>query len=166
MPDYTQAKIYKITDKNNLTYYGSTVQLLRKRRDKHKLPKNECMTMIMDVESIKIELVEEYPCSNSTELHKREQYYIDNFECINKCKAYGRKTSTEYSRISRANRTPEKILKDNEKARIKYLTRDMSKYAELVECECGISCRVDSLRKHKMTKKHITLIERITNKKK
>jgi hypothetical protein len=39
---------------------------------------------ILEYESAKIELVENYPCNNKEELLQREGYYIRNNNCINK----------------------------------------------------------------------------------
>ena len=34
-------------------------------------------------------LIEDYPCESNQELHEREQYHMDNTECINKYRASG-----------------------------------------------------------------------------
>tara|TARA_R110000744_G_C19003536_1_gene522111 strand:+ start:52 stop:480 length:429 start_codon:yes stop_codon:yes gene_type:complete len=82
--DYSKGKIYKIIDEsNNDNYYGSTIQILEDRFRTHGMfsgynkSKKKC----------KIELVENYPCESKRELEKREQYYIDTYDCINKSDA-------------------------------------------------------------------------------
>lgn len=95
MPDYQKAKIYKIwSPSNNLVYYGSTTQTLPQRLAKH-LGNYKCYTKdntktsymtsykILEYEDYKIELVEEYPCNNKSQLLKKEGEYIKNNECVN-----------------------------------------------------------------------------------
>jgi len=82
--DYTQGKIYKIIDETNGdVYIGSTTNSLKKRWNHHHIfkyyNKLKC--------NCKIILIEDYPCSSKRELEEREQYYIDNTDCINKTDA-------------------------------------------------------------------------------
>lgn len=94
MNKYENGKIYRlvcnITNKN---YYGSTIQLLSKRLYEHKRDYkrylNNNKNYITSFEIIKgdnfeIILVELFNCSCKLELEKRERYYIENNECINK----------------------------------------------------------------------------------
>ena len=98
MNKYQKGKIYKLIDlSNNNEYYGSTISPLRIRLEGHK---GDYKTFLLGKKSMrksgeiiknknfKIELVEDYPCNNDLELRMREQYYIDNNECINIQKAY------------------------------------------------------------------------------
>ena len=39
------------------------------------------------MENCKIELLEDYPCENKEQLLKREGYYIQNNDCVNRCVA-------------------------------------------------------------------------------
>jgi len=87
MPDYQKGKIYKIVNnENNNVYYGSTIQILSNRMSKHRNKHNLCMSkkIGVDIKECKIILVENYPCKSKYELEKRERYYIENFECVNK----------------------------------------------------------------------------------
>ncbi len=101
MPDYQKAIIYCIKsindDENNgdIVYYGSTTQTLNKRWSKHKSDiKNidnkkyvcKCSEILLKygVENCKCEIIEQYPCNNIKELNEREQYYIQNNECVNR----------------------------------------------------------------------------------
>jgi len=90
---YQRGKIYKIVDNGyNMVYYGSTIKLLCQRMGCHRMSlkngTNKCaVKQIFEtygVENCKIELVENYPCNNRDELNKREGYYIQNNQCINK----------------------------------------------------------------------------------
>ena len=94
MPDYSKAKIYKIYSyENDDVYYGSTCETLSQRMTRHrsylksyKEGKGKYITsiQILEFESAKIELVENYPCNSKEELLQREGYYIRNNNCVNK----------------------------------------------------------------------------------
>ena len=85
MTDYSKGKIYKIIDEsNNDVYYGSTTQTLKRRYKNH-----EVFTRYnKSRDNCRIELIEDYPCNSREELEKREQYYLDNNDCINKKRAF------------------------------------------------------------------------------
>ena len=80
--DYQKGKIYIIrNDINDLTYIGSTCQLLCQRMSEHRLSvnKEKCkntklskLIATLGKEHFYIELLEEYPCENSIQLQKRE----------------------------------------------------------------------------------------------
>jgi hypothetical protein len=90
MPDYQKGKIYKLwSPSKNLVYYGSTIETLTSRLSKHiytyKKKNNYCYSfLVLDCEDYKMELVEEYPCNNKTQLLKKEGEYIRANECVNK----------------------------------------------------------------------------------
>jgi hypothetical protein len=94
MPDYKKGKIYKIINNNNdKVYYGSTTQLLCHRLSGHISQRNKYNvgTIKFKMSSYdildgnhKIILVENYSCNNKEELLKRERYYIEKNECVNK----------------------------------------------------------------------------------
>ena len=87
------AKIYKITSAlhPDLVYYGSTTKkylserMSGHRTDYRRFPDGKrAVYEVIQYEDAKIELVEEVE-ENPKE---REQYYIDNFPCVNKLNAY------------------------------------------------------------------------------
>ena len=95
MPDYQQAKIYKLySPSKKLVYYGSTVQPVYQRlaghlsnyklyiKDNNK--KYLSSFLVLECEDYKIELVEEYPCNNNQQLLRKEGEYQKNNVCINK----------------------------------------------------------------------------------
>ena len=93
MPDYSQAKIYQITnDQNNEIYIGSTCDSLHKRFSHHKalskdLKKQFPVYKLMNeigFERFAIKLVENYPCETVYELRQREGYYIRSMGTLNK----------------------------------------------------------------------------------
>ena len=94
---YRHGKIYKIvSNKTGLVYIGSTCNTLTQRiaqheRDYKQYQKtgkkyNIYMTSfkILKYGNYQIQLVENYPCKNSKELHEREKYWIEKTNCINK----------------------------------------------------------------------------------
>jgi hypothetical protein len=86
MPDYANAKIYKIVGKDGSTYYGSTTVPLKKRMNGH--AKVNCTTAYRKIISQMewtYEMVESYPCTSRKELEAREGWYIRNNLCVNLC---------------------------------------------------------------------------------
>ncbi len=96
MPSYQKSKIYKVFSLSNpkLCYYGSTTEhYLSTRFAGHKQKykkylnnKAKFYSVFIIFENCKdyiVELVENYPCNNCLELHKREGFYIINYDCIN-----------------------------------------------------------------------------------
>jgi len=98
MPDYSKSKIYKIVPtceyEEGDEYYGSTTRPLSERmnehRRNHKYKETGCYwsTQILfdkyGIENCKIELFEEYSCSNKEQLVKREGEIMRANKCINK----------------------------------------------------------------------------------
>ena len=99
MPNYQDSKIYKITANNNkLIYIGCTTNTLKIRFTAHKsiakLTKlktsyrlSRCTSSaLFEYDDVKIELIENYPCSNKIDILLRERHYMDLYECVNKYK--------------------------------------------------------------------------------
>ena len=100
MPNYQNAKIYKIWD-NNYTecYVGSTIQDLSVRMAEHRRKYKSFLDgkakrvdtsafKLFDkygLENCRIELHELYPCNSKIELVKREGEQIRNSNCVNRC---------------------------------------------------------------------------------
>jgi group I intron endonuclease len=91
MPDYSKGKIYRLIC--NITgdqYIGSTTQSLAKRLGSHVAnAKNENHTQftsksIIDRGNFSIVLIEDCPCENKSQLERRERYFIESMECVNK----------------------------------------------------------------------------------
>jgi len=93
---YQRGKIYKIVcNTTGLTYYGSTIEpTLARRLAKHNGDykkwkqsngiRKAYSWKILENNNYEIVLVELYPCNSKDELHKRERFYIENNECVNK----------------------------------------------------------------------------------
>jgi hypothetical protein len=91
--DYSKAKIYKLTTIHDpeLVYYGSTVNPLYKRKMDHKYAFKYKKVMCssyklfeLGIDDVEITLVESIICNSKEELHKKERFYIENNNCVNK----------------------------------------------------------------------------------
>ena len=54
------------------------------------------------IENCKIELIENYPCQSIEELHRREGFYIQSIDCINRCiagRTHKEWTEQNYERV-------------------------------------------------------------------
>ena len=109
--NYQNGKIYRITSLGTSDIYiGSTVSKLNKRLSDHIYYYNKYLNgnkrcyitsyEILKHGDYKIELIENYPCDNKEELHKKEQYYLYFYKdiCVNKQKAYTGLTKIEYDK--------------------------------------------------------------------
>lgn len=90
--DYSKGKIYKLCI-GELTYVGSTCQPLHVRKAGHKrtyLSKINGGSFyttsfkLFELGDPDIVLLEEYPCNNKMELHKKEREWIEKLVCVNK----------------------------------------------------------------------------------
>jgi hypothetical protein len=114
--DFMEGKIYRICVGDSY-YHGSTVTSLDRRLYNHKKmmerkPQLKLYVKIQEVgwDSVRIELVEDYPCESYTELLQRETTYIDLSDplCLNMRPAYcsveeGKKRDTESAKKWREN---------------------------------------------------------------
>jgi hypothetical protein len=83
--DYSKGKIYLLIDTScGDLYVGSTIQRLKDRHRTHNFYKDYNKKK----SNCKISMIEEYPCENEIELKKREQFWIERIDCINKQNAY------------------------------------------------------------------------------
>jgi len=75
-------KIYCIEDCNGLKYVGSTKQKIKKRFSEHKYCRScrSCSSWKLDLDNCKIYVLEE---TDEEHRQEREQYWIDNTECVN-----------------------------------------------------------------------------------
>jgi len=110
------------------------------------------------VENCKIELVEEFPCESKEQLNKREGYYIQNNECVNK-NIPGRTLAdwldaTRDHRIKMARSwqaaNPEKVKEADKK----YKAANRERLHEKVTCDvCGGVCSRQCFERHKRSDK-------------
>lgn len=80
--------IYKLS-KNGKNYYGSTIMTMAQRMTKHRQcdkKHRQCSSAELFEDKIdpKVEIIETFKYEEIRELREREDYYIKNFDCINK----------------------------------------------------------------------------------
>tara|TARA_S200002703_G_scaffold158637_1_gene169551 strand:+ start:1490 stop:2062 length:573 start_codon:yes stop_codon:yes gene_type:complete len=180
--------IYKIVDNtNNNTYYGSTIQKINHRMNDHR----ECLRKYKSgkkttglTEAVKIminedyyhEIVEEIDYNEKVELLKRERWWIENNECINK--VIPTRTNKEFQhyyyeknkeRISEQGKKNYQKNKDKKKQNSKeYYEKNKDEIHKKrnvkVKCECGVLSYKFNLPRHKKTQKHLIYLDSINAK--
>ena len=181
---YQHGKIYKIVCNNSgKQYIGSTtLKYLSSRLAQHKVDskRNKIMTSreIIEGGNYSIILVELFPCNSKDELIKRERYYIETLECVNKCipgrtdKEYREANKEKIKQYREANKeyikeknkeyyqaNKEYIDKKNKEyreANIEYLNQ---KKKEKYNCECGGKYNYTHKARHFKSKKHQSFIK-------
>ena len=168
MPNYQLGKIYKIVDNtNNNIYVGSTTEpTLARRLAGHvrnfRLWKNgktnhTTSYKIIENDNYDIVLIENCPCETKDELHKRERYYIENLECVNK-NITGR-TPLEYYQHNK-----ETIINKAKEYRIKNKEIIKTTRSQVFLCECGKTFTPRHKARHQKSKFHQDFINNIQNK--
>ena len=186
MIDYKNGKIYQIVcNETGEIYIGSTVRDMEDRLYEHKKPSNVCCSkQIIDRNNYYIELLETYPCNNEFELKLKEGEYQKSMKCINKVIA-GRtdaewrqdnkkkiaKTKHEYRQnnletIAAHGKeyyqdNKEKFAKYNKEYRQINLEAIKARKNKVVICECGIESTRINLPRHKRSKRHIDLMNKL-----
>jgi hypothetical protein len=184
--DYANGKIYKITNcENDLVYVGSTCTSLTKRFSRHKCrriqlihrPLYKLMTELGN-DKFSISLIEAYPCTNHTELLRKEGEYIRSQGTLNTfvagrtnkeynketgysyyhknieyCKQY-RKTKYEYD-LDFQNRVKERRKQQWENNKDKMKEQQKVRWT----CDrCGGECRISDKARHMKSKKCINFV--------
>ena len=184
---FNKAKIYKITDVNyTKSYIGSTCEELSQRMARHRYMYNQhtnrgkesyrSANILFDefgINNCKIELIEEYNCSNLMELHRREGFHIQNNDCVNK-RIEGR-TDAEYRKQNEAyEKERHKTYYENNKDKRKewvnknkdYISQWQKEYnqknkeqiqakkSEKYTCGCGSVLRRGGKSEHRKSQKH------------
>ena len=153
MLDYKNGKIYQVVcNITGETYVGSTCKSLKDRLAEHKICNDCCSKQIIQRGNYYIDLLENYPCENRYELYRKEGEYQKSIKCINKIVA-GR-THKEYYQEHKEQKV--KYQQDN-KEKIK------ARVGKIIICECGSKSTQHHLARHKLTKKHIDLMNKITS---
>ena len=140
---YQNGKIYKIINSEmpGLVYYGSTIQTLEQRMEKHNCPSNPTSSKPLFAWGIpEIVLLEEYPCFSRKELNRREGEYQLGNQCINKAIA-GRTHSESDKNWHDANK---------------------STHHKSVTCPCGGTYSPNSKSTHFKRNIHIKYLEELT----
>ena len=163
MPNYQDAKIYKIVNiDNTLCYIGSTTQTLAQRRAKHISSYNlwkdgkfnfiTSFKLFDDDEDAHIILLELCPCNSKMELDSRERHYIDLLQCVNKNKP-GRTLKQYYVDNKEA------ILEQQRQYKIDNKDIINQKHREKHNCICGGKFTSNNHSTHIKTNKHLAFLE-------
>ena len=155
MPDYSNGKIYKITNAvNNDIYVGSTVQTLEERMRLHKVkakiyPERKLYKRFFEIgfDNFTIELIEQYPCKNKDELETKE------FEYIRMLKPVYNKNNIKYNQYEKDN------FKKGELYRLRNKAMINAKKNVKVNCACGRQYTMNHKSRHYRTQIHIDLME-------
>jgi hypothetical protein len=173
---YSSAKIYKVVDSAYaMCYYGSTTQQLSTRMAKHRIGyklfgegKGYHFSVfdIFDahgVDNCKIELVEECPCQSREQLIKREGFYIQNNECVNK-RVAGR-TVAEWRSANREHVRQKQAewrsanLEHVKQVIAEWKSANKERIREKITCDvCGGVCSRQHLERHKRSDKHMAAV--------
>ena len=158
--DYSQAKIYKITnDVNNDIWIGSTCDTLVKKFSVHKADairnfRKDCIihNLIREhgFDRFRIQLIEDFPCEDLYQLRQRQGHHIRDLNAINKYADQKDYREKNKERIS------EHYKEYSQKPEVKERTKE--RVSKTVVCECGCSLRSDSLKRHQKTKVHLNFI--------
>tara|TARA_R110002096_G_scaffold4076_1_gene19379 strand:- start:4 stop:624 length:621 start_codon:yes stop_codon:yes gene_type:complete len=134
MPDFKNAKIYKLwCHEIDDIYIGSTTQSLSQRLSGHKSLDCSSKILFEKSNSVKIELIEEFPCDNKMQLNKKEGEHIRKNDCVNKLIA-GRTKKEWYVN----NKEKYKEYRENNKKEIaekmkEFYVNNKEKYTEYYE---------------------------------
>lgn len=183
MPDYSQAKIYKIIGGDEC-YIGSTVEkYLSNRmgghRTSYKLWKNgktnftSSFTLFdkYGLENCTIELIEVFPCSCVEELRKREKENIQEQICVNKASPIRTKNEEKIYKQKYAEEHKEEIQQYKQQYREEHkeeISSQGKQYYELNKekirtkytCECGSVLQICKKARHERSKKHLTFLQK------
>ena len=161
--DFSKAKIYKITnDYNDDVYVGSTCNTLAKRFSDHKSSSKKegkilLYKLIQDIgfERFRIQLIEDYPCSDKYELRQREGYFIRQMGTLNKQVA-GRTKKEYYMEFKEEKQDHKKEVQKEYYEQNKDVTNE--KRTEKISCECGSIIMKCNLLRHTKNNKHLALM--------
>ena len=180
---YENSKIYRIVCLDTgKYYYGSTTKSIEERlkthESKYKCYLNDKDSYVSSFEILKnnnyvIELVEEYSCDSKRELEQQEDIYIkecmNDALCVNKQRAY----TNDKEKKECKNENSKKYYIKNRVKKIEYMKEYSKMYnikhrdkyleykSEKIECECGSIVRRGGISRHRKTKKHLKLLNKI-----
>jgi hypothetical protein len=167
MPNYQEGKIYSIRSASTDKFYiGSTCQPLHKRLFEHRRQykcylngKNNYVSSFALIENGDeyIELIENYPCKDKNELHKREGEIIrkNKGKCVNQVVAGALvdKTKKEYMVIYRKENM-DKILVSVKSYYENHKDEIRERGRRKVHCICGVSYGQKNPGQHKRSQHH------------
>lgn len=190
--NYQNARIYRLVSASGRQYIGSTTELLCRRmvghRGKYKLwkqgkyPFMSSFRLFDEEGKVEIFLVENYPCESHEELLRRERYWIETTDCVNKiiptrtykeyCEANKQQILERKKKHYQTNKDKiseqRKIYRESNKQQI---SERMKKYYETnreqlleqnkqkIQCGCGVEFGRKGLSRHRRSKKHLRWVE-------
>ena len=117
-----------------------------------------------------IELVEHYPCETKKELLIKEQWYMDNNDCINEIASYTsreeyleskKKWHLEHKEEQREpkkqwNKSHKELICENKRKHY-HANKEaiLEKQKEKIVCECGRECRKSDISRHRRSEFHL-----------
>lgn len=157
--------LYKLTDPNNLVYYGLTSNL-DKRMALHKSSSNRASSKQLDLENVIVESVMELKDFFFVDACKIESGYIKNNECVNKLVSYAsaedkkettKKWQLKNKELIKAKRRVRylKNKKENNNQSLNWYYENKTKVNEKFTCECGGKFTYRHKHDHIKTKKHL-----------
>ena len=106
---------------------------------------------ILQNDDYQIVLIENYPCNSKNELERRERYWIENTDCVNKnIPTRSKKEADKAYALKNADRC--KQYKDQYYQKNKQTISEKGK--QPFECICGVSITNSSRLNHLKSKKH------------
>jgi hypothetical protein len=164
MPDYQNAKIYKLwSPEGDDIYVGSTAQPLYARLSAHKRKMKYSSKILFEkYDDVRIELIEYFPCDNKEQLNKKEGEYIRKLDCVNRNIA-GR-TMKEYNQDKKEHH--QKWYHDNKQYKLDYQKEYSKNNKEKIKewrmqkitCDCGRTFAIDNKARHERSKFHQAFI--------
>lgn len=164
---YQNGKIYKlVSGQTQKVYYGSTCDNLAKRLYRHHDDYNRysegkrkwCSTSreILKYNNAQIVLVELYPCNSKMELERRERWYIENNDCVNKI--VPTRTQKEYYETNKEHISErrKKDYQENREERLKQLKEYAKKNKTKIT---SYHKEYREKNKEKLTQKHKSYVE-------
>jgi group I intron endonuclease len=160
--NFTKGKKYKITnDFNNDIYVGSTCDTLVKRFIMHKSNSKTRQTklyhFIRDIgfERFRIELIEDFPCTDKYESRQRENYWIREIGTLNLRNSF----ITEEDKVASRSSYNIQYCETNKDKITDYKKKLYDSKNEPIVCCCGCTIKGYNLKKHENTTKHINKIK-------
>ena len=186
--DFGKGKIYKITnDYNDDVYVGSTCDLLTKRFSGHKNSstsndkKNRPFYKLINeigFDRFRIELIEDFPCTDKYELRQREGHFIRELGTLNQriagrtrqeddrkeySKEYRENNKEHYQEIQKKYREINKEHYQEIYKNYKEKNKEQIKIqkSQQILCVCGCITGKNGIAKHIKTSKHQQLMKTI-----